>query len=113
MLLLDAREPQEYKVSHLRGAKLASTETQALAEIAKVSPGTTIVAYCSVGYRSAMLADRLREQGYEVINLEGSIFEWANNGYPVYQDDRRVTGVHPYDEEWGKLLDHEYWAFPN
>lgn len=113
ILLLDAREPQEYDVSHLRGAKLASTEKLALAEFAKVKPGTLVIVYCSVGYRSAILAERLRAHGYEVSNLEGSIFEWANKGLPVYRGDRQVTGVHPYDEEWGKLLDRDKWQFPN
>ena len=62
--------------------------------------------YCSVGYRSGAFAQTLQEAGYSrVENLEGSIFKWANEGRPVFQDGRRVEKVHPYNDAWGKLLD--------
>ena len=44
--------------------------------------------------------------GYRnVHDLEGSIFEWANLGYPVYRGASPATKVHPYDKKWGALLD--------
>ena len=53
----------------------------------------------------------LTERGYGAVrNLEGSIFEWANAGHPVYREGREVSEVHPYDEEWGRLLDRELWS---
>ncbi len=62
--------------------------------------------YCSVGFRSGAFAQTLQEAGYtRVENLEGSIFKWANEGRPVFQDGRRVEKVHPYNDAWGKLLD--------
>ena len=39
------------------------------------------------------------------MNMEGSIFKWANEGRPVYRDGERVEKVHPYNETWGRLLD--------
>ena len=39
-----------------------------------------------------------------VRNLEGSIFEWANQGHPVERAGAPVNEVHPYDESWGTLL---------
>ena len=43
--------------------------------------------------------------GYaDVWNLEGSIFQWANGGRPVYRDGRPVEAVHPYNTLWGTLL---------
>ena len=51
------------------------------------------------------MAQRLSEAGFtNVVNLEGSIFEWANQGHPVYREDRAVALVHPYDAVWGLLL---------
>jgi rhodanese-related sulfurtransferase len=109
-LLLDARSPEEYAVSHLRGAYLAQTVEEALPLIDKFGTDRPIVTYCSVGYRSAALAKKLLEKGYHrVYNLEGSIFQWANEGRELYQGDKRVFFVHPYDEEWGQLLDRQYW----
>ena len=58
---------------------------------------------------AAELARRLDELGYkQVRNLEGSLFEWANEGRPLYSGDRRVQKVHPYDSDWGPLLDPSY-----
>ena len=40
-----------------------------------------------------------------VRNLDGSIFQWANEGRPLVRGNQRVQDVHPYDENWGRLLD--------
>ncbi|HFE38117.1 MAG TPA: rhodanese-like domain-containing protein [Gammaproteobacteria bacterium] len=108
-VLLDVREFDEFKVSHLKGAKLSTDIGDAL-RILRVSPKTQkIVTYCSVGYRSSALAKELAERGFSnVFNLEGSIFEWANKGYPVFRGNERVNKVHPYNSKWGKLLEKKY-----
>jgi len=104
LVLIDARPQVEFAVSHLRGAVRMTPDL-----LAKLSKDTPIVVYCSVGYRSAELAQRLDSQGYkQVRNLEGSIFEWANEGRPVYSGKEQVHKVHPYDSEWGRLLDPSY-----
>lgn len=102
-LLLDVRTPEEYQVSHLEKAQLAPADLQELA--ATASPETVIVVYCSVGYRSAKLAQKLQQSGYEqVFNLEGSIFKWANEGRSVYRDNQIVQQVHPYNQFWQWFL---------
>lgn len=104
-LLLDARKPAEHAVSHLPGAVLAPTDDTDLKALAAAEPGRPIVAYCSLGYRSAMLAERLAKMGHgDVYNLEGSIFVWANEGRPLYRGEREVRQVHPYGALWGKLF---------
>lgn len=108
-LVIDVREPFEYEVSHLPGAVHAQGKDIAR-QIADAEPGRPIVLYCSVGYRSsAAVADLIQlndpEIGGRVWNLEGSIFEWANSGRPVYRGREEVDRVHPYGEQWGKLLE--------
>ena len=104
-LLLDVREKEEYTVSHLEGALLATSEKEALQALDGIPPDQPVVLYCSVGYRSSAMAGFLQKRGYEkVYNLEGSIFAWANEGRPVYRSGERVDEVHPYDRVWGKLL---------
>lgn len=106
-LLLDVRTPEEYAVSHIQNAVLATSET----DLKDVSKDTLVVVYCSVGYRSSRLAEKLGEAGYtNVCNLEGSIFQWANEGRAVYRGNRRVDVVHPYDAHWGDLLNRELWS---
>ncbi len=109
-LLLDARERKEFAVSHLRGARRAATVAEALVVLEGVPKDREIVVYCSIGYRSGQLADQLGRAGYSSVqNLEGSIFEWANTGHPVYRGELRVREVHPYDLTWGRMLDRKLW----
>lgn len=111
IVLLDARSAAEFKVSHLPGAVLASNTRMALDALGARDPARTVVVYCSVGYRSSGLAEKLRARGIEnVFNLEGSLFRWANEGRPLYRGEERVYQAHPYDEEWGQLLDRRFWA---
>ncbi len=108
-LVIDVREPFEYEVSHLPGAIHAQGGDVAEA-VAAADPDRPIVLYCSVGYRSsAAVADLIQLHDPDILdrvwNLEGSIFEWANSGRPVYRGDVEVDHVHPYDSQWGKLLE--------
>lgn len=109
-LLLDARAPHEYAVSHLRSARLAPDLSAALSVLQGLASDTPVVVYCSVGVRSSALADKLIGKGWRnVSNLEGSLFEWVNLGYPVFRAAVPVTKVHPYNKTWGTLLDRKLW----
>ena len=111
IVLLDARSVAEFNVSHLPGAVLASNARMALEALEANAPELTVVVYCSVGYRSSRLAEKLRARGFEnVFNLEGSLFQWANEGRPLYRGKERAYRAHPYDEEWGQLLDKRFWS---
>ena len=113
VVLLDAREAEEYAVSHLPAAHHAPSLDAALRLVRESPPDAVVVAYCSVGVRSSALAARLRERGVaEVHNLQGSLFAWANEGRPVYRGGTRVVEVHPFDRHWGSLLDADLHAAP-
>jgi len=99
-LLLDARTPQEYAVSHLENAKLLPAN---LGELDSVP----MVVYCSIGYRSAIAVQQLQKIGYQkVFNLEGSIFQWANEHRPLERGEETSDRVHPYNRFWGFLLNN-------
>ncbi len=110
-VLLDVRTPAEWNVSHLAGARQVdpnATADEAAGSTAKDAP---IVTYCSVGYRSGKMAERLRKAGFtRVQNLEGSIFEWANERRPLVHDGKPVTRVHPFSAARGRLLQDEVRA---
>ncbi len=107
-VLLDVRTAAEWEVSHLPGARRVDPQASAEAAGAGLSRETPIVTYCSVGYRSAKMAQRLRAAGFtRVQNLEGSIFAWANEGRPLRHDGKRARLVHPYNAVWGRLLRDE------
>lgn len=99
LTLLDVREPAEYRVSHLQDAVLAANWP------ADAPMDQTIIVYCSVGYRSAVFARDLQAKGYtNVFNLEGSIFQWANENRAIVDENGPVQLVHPFDARWGCLL---------
>ena len=110
-ILLDTRPVEEYRVSHLHGARRLDPDATAFPMLDGVPKDTLIVAYCSVGYRSSAIVERLQDAGFiNVYNLEGSIFQWANEGRPVYRNGQPVRQVHPFDAVWGQLLDESLHA---
>ncbi len=112
-VILDARSQAEFEVSHLKGARRIDPYRPGLGPLSRMPRDTPIVVYSSAGYRGARVADWLGGQGYRrVQNLGSSLFQWANEGRPLYRGERPVQVVHPYDNKWGWgwLLEGEYRA---
>ena len=103
--VLDARTQPEYAVSHLKTAVRIDPIAPDLTALLTVSKDTPIVVYCSIGYRSAKIAQQLEQEGFScVFNLSGGIFQWANEERPIFRDEHPTQLVHPYDAMWGLLL---------
>lgn len=109
VLIIDVGQPVEFAVSHVPGAINLPEGSPRLAEtIHEHAQADAIVLYCSVGWRSTRVAAGLGPQVADapVFSLAGSIFAWANEGRPLAgPDGRSARMVHPYDGEWGSLLD--------
>ncbi len=106
--LFDAREKDEYEVSHIRNA-INIGYTNFEIEIVKkqnIQKNDTIVVYCSLGVRSEDISEKLKEAGFtNVYNLYGGVFEWKNNNYPVINLQGQLTDkVHAYSKQWAKWL---------
>ena len=103
-LLLDVRQPEEFAVSHLDGARRVSLGEDPKSVLANVPLAQPIVCYCAAGFRSSIMAKRLVRAGHsEVFNLEGAIFDWACEGRPLICGDQLTREVHPFN--WlGRLL---------
>ncbi len=109
IILIDARGMEEFRVSHITGARNIPHDKDPLKHLTDIKPDSPIVVYCSVGYRSSILAGKLQDMGFtRVYNLEGSIFKWANEGRPLVQGKVTVHKVHPYNAHWGNLLERKY-----
>lgn len=110
-VLLDVRTPAEWDVSHLPGARRVDPNAPAESVAGGLPKETPIVTYCAVGYRSGETATRLRAAGFtNVRNLEGSIFQWANEHRPLVRGEEPVSQVHPYNSFWGRLLNDDVRA---
>lgn len=106
LLIIDAREKNEYDVSHIHKAKYVGYDKFKESRLKDVDKETTIIVYCSVGYRSEKIGEKLKKAGFKkIMNLQGGIFDWKNKGYPVYDIEGNETQkIHAYDKSWGKWL---------
>lgn len=105
--ILDARELEEYEVSHIAGAKYLGYKNFDKSRLKDIPKEDKVVVYCSVGYRSEKIGEQLQDLGYkDVYNLYGSIFEWVNQGNPVEDNEGNKTNkVHTYNKQWSKWVD--------
>lgn len=106
VIFLDSREYSEYEVSHLPNAVWVGFDKINWASIEKIGKSTNIVVYCSVGYRSGKLTEQLLKKGFtEVKNLNGGLFNWANNG-GILETEKEVPTkkVHGYNQNWSQWL---------
>lgn len=106
IILLDTRAPGEFAVSHLPGAEFVNYDKFNKKNFANRDKSVRIVVYCTVGYRSERIGEKLQKMGFEnVQNLYGGIFEWKNQGNGVVDKNGEVTErVHAYNKDWGRWL---------
>ncbi len=105
LYILDTRSEAEYKVSHIQGARFVDHNSFKLHEVKDIPKDAEVVVYCSVGWRSERVGEKLQKAGYNnVKNLYGGIFEWVNQGYQVYNDTGVTKKVHAYSEKWAKWI---------
>lgn len=106
VVLLDTRAKEEYVVSHLAGARFIDYDDFEIALVADIPKDQPVVVYCSVGYRSERIGEKLQKAGYtQVQNLYGGIFGWKNAGHNVVgMNEQPTDSVHAYNKSWGKWL---------
>ncbi|MCU0368086.1 MAG: rhodanese-like domain-containing protein [Cyclobacteriaceae bacterium] len=105
-LIMDAREINEYEVSHIKNSIYVGYDKFNIEQLKELNRNQKIVVYCSVGYRSEKIAEKLLQAGFtDVSNLYGGIFEWVNQGNEVVDNKGAKTDkVHAYSSTWGIWL---------
>lgn len=105
-IFVDTREKNEFDVSHIRHAVWSGYDDFNMDRLKNIDRDQKVVLYCSVGYRSEKIALKLMKYGFtNVWNLYGGIFEWKNQGNPVYDNsDKPTEKIHAYNEKWGQWL---------
>lgn len=108
IIFLDAREINEFNISHIDSAIWVGYNTFQIDSLKDISKQSKIVVYCSVGYRSEKVSEKLIKAGYtDVSNLYGGIFEWSNSKLPLFDRKGITDTVHAYDQNWGKWVSTE------
>jgi adenylyltransferase/sulfurtransferase len=81
--LLDVREPQEWEISHLPGARLIPLG-ELPSRLHELTNSDPIVVYCRTGQRSTQALNLLQTAGYQRIeHLKGGIDAWAREVDPT------------------------------
>ena len=108
VVLLDIRSTEEYEISHLKGALMIDYDDFNNNDIKDIPLDAQVVVYCSVGYRSEKIGEKLLELGFkDVKNLYGGIFQWKNEGFEVVNNNLQKTdSVHTYSKSWSKWLEN-------
>jgi rhodanese-related sulfurtransferase len=105
-VFLDSRERREFEVSHIKNAIWSGYDDFNMNRLKGISKNQKIILYCSIGYRSEKITNKLLKAGYtDVSNLVGGLFEWKNLGYPVVDSNGKETDqIHAYSKVWGVWL---------
>ena len=86
-LLVDVREPNEYAICRIEGAKLISLR-EVPSNLAEIEAAEDVVLYCHHGMRSLDAAAWLRSQGVSgAKSMTGGIERWSteiDSGVPRY-----------------------------
>lgn len=96
VVVVDVRPAAERGVSMIAGA--VSSETFEADPSAYA--GKTIVAYCTIGYRSGLWAKDQRAAGVDARNLVGSLLSWTHAGGALVADGAPTRRVHVYGSRW-------------
>ena len=108
-LLIDARPPAQFQLSHIAGAVEIDPTAPDLAPLVNVARDIPLVVYDGPGVVSAAMVQALVTAGFSrVSSLDGGLFRWVNEGMPVTNDQGPAAKVDPVNRWWGRLLKGRY-----
>ena len=96
LVFVDTRRPAEMEVSMLPHA---ITREEFLKDPEKYKD-MTVVAYCTISYRSGKFAEEMAKKGIQVLNLKGGLLAWVLEGEKVYDSHGETRRIHVYGKKW-------------
>jgi rhodanese-related sulfurtransferase len=83
-MLIDVRESFEYKKSRIKGAINIPSSGNTDFATDTIDKSKDMYLYCTSGFRSKRVSAKFAEKGFAgIINLEGGIKRWKEDGFPV------------------------------
>ncbi|MGD9365616.1 MAG: rhodanese-like domain-containing protein [Desulfobacteraceae bacterium] len=96
VVFVDVRKAEEQAVSMIPGAITKQVFTDHLERYRH----KRVIAYCTISYRSGMLAAELKRKGISVINLRAGLLGWTHAGGPLVRQNRPVQRLHVFGRKW-------------
>lgn len=81
-LVLDVRQPDEFRTGHISGAKLIPLN-ELQRKMKELPKGREIVCICASGNRSTSASKMLAKEGFTVFNVQGGMLAWRRAKLPV------------------------------
>jgi rhodanese-related sulfurtransferase len=105
--IFDTRSWEEFQLSHIPGAVFLDFKDFDKTLLDEIPKNAELVLYCSVGYRSELVGKKLIQLGFSnTYNLYGGIFEWSNQGLPLFDSTEKTTPrLHTYNHTWSKWVE--------
>ncbi|MGB8983942.1 MAG: rhodanese-like domain-containing protein [Anaerolineales bacterium] len=85
-LVIDVRQPDEYRTGHIPGAKLIPLNKLG-GRLHELPQNREIVAVCASGNRSGSATRMLVRAGFNAANLRGGMLSWRQGKLPVKKGD--------------------------
>lgn len=101
VLFVDDREEAEQRVSMLPGAVPAKVYLQDPTKY----PADIVIGYCTISYRSGILAQKLQAQGSTMFNLKGGMLAWLHDGGKIYDTAGETRQIHVYQPQFNLVPD--------
>ena len=81
-LILDVRQPDEFRTGHINGAKLIPLN-ELHRRIDELPKGREIICICATGNRSTSASKILMKEDFTVFNAQGGMFAWRRAKLPI------------------------------
>ena len=81
-LVIDVRQPDEFRQAHIAGAKLIPLN-ELHKRMKELPQGREIVCVCASGSRSRSAAKILAKEGFTVFDMQGGMHAWRRMKLPV------------------------------
>jgi rhodanese-related sulfurtransferase len=85
--LIDVRQPNEFRQSHIKGAKLIPLQ-DLRHRMEELPQDREIVCICRSGARSRSAVRHLNNSGYTSFNVQGGMIAWQRAGLPTKKGHR-------------------------
>ena len=85
-VVIDVRQPDEYRSGHIAGAKLIPLNSLN-SHMKKLPQSREIVCVCASGNRSGSAARILVKAGFNAVNMKGGMLSWRRASLPIKKGD--------------------------
>ena len=85
-LVIDVRQPEEYRRGHIAGAKLIPLDKLSR-RMNELPQNREIVCVCASGNRSNSATRILVKAGFKAVNMKGGMLSWQRANFPVRKGD--------------------------